>query len=124
MKRCLLCFLLVIMCLFAGCSDAHVGNVFAVQNFTGLGSDFNWYISAIMLMYFLAPYFKEIVDRTEEKKQLLVVGLLIMISIPFWNSENLIITISRIPIYYIGMFFGKRLTKNDEFTRKEKGFLP
>ena len=26
MKRCLLCFLLVIMCLFAGCSDAHVGN--------------------------------------------------------------------------------------------------
>ena len=26
MKRCLLCFLLVIMCLFTGCSDAHVGN--------------------------------------------------------------------------------------------------
>ena len=43
--------------------QAVLGNIFAIQNFTGLGQHFNWYISAIILFYFLAPYLKIVVDR-------------------------------------------------------------
>lgn len=80
-----------------------VGNLLAVQNFTGLGDAFNWYISALWLLYLLAPYFKTVIDRGSAWKKLLFFLLLLSFSIPFWSSNTLIITVTRLPIFYMGM---------------------
>lgn len=85
-----------------------LGNIFGVQNFTGKGNAFNWYISAIVLFYILAPYMKKVVDKYDSFiKQALVVVLLFALSIPFWHSNTLIITVTRLPIFYLGMLFAK-----------------
>ncbi|MBQ8057557.1 MAG: acyltransferase [Ruminococcus sp.] len=85
-----------------------IGNIFGVQNFTGKGNAFNWYISAILLFYILAPYLKMLCDKVGSlPKQLLVIALLFAFSVPFWNSFTYIITVSRLPIFYIGMVFAK-----------------
>lgn len=83
-----------------------IGNTLAIQNFTGLHNDFNWYITALLLLYLLTPYFKLVIDRTNLWGKLGFLILLIVISIPFWGVTNYIITITRLPIYYIGMLFG------------------
>lgn len=90
-----------------------IGNIFGVQNFTGKGNAFNWYISAILLFYILAPYFKKVADRFDGVfKQALVIAVIFAFTIPFWNSNTLIITVSRLPIFYIGILFAKSCKKN------------
>lgn len=89
-----------------------IGNLFAIQEFTGLGQSFNWYISAILLFYILAPYFKRMVDKASFIKNLLIVSFLVILSVPFWESNIYIIMVTRIPIFYIGMFFGKICKQN------------
>lgn len=90
-----------------------LGNIFCVQGFTGLGEEFNWYISAIWMMYLLAPVFKAVVDRVSSKSQLVFgIVLLVLFSTSFWDVRFLLIAISRIPIFFLGIYFGK-LAKNE-----------
>lgn len=95
-----------------------IGNLFAVQNFTGHGQDFNWYISAIFLFYIIAPYLKAIVEKSTTTNKILFLAFLIAISFPFWNSNTYIITITRLPIFYVGMLFGDICMKNTKITTK------
>ena len=82
-----------------------VGNLFAIQSFTGLGQDLNWYVSAIFLFYLLTPYFKQIADRASTRNKVLFLLALIAVSIPFWHSGNMLLTMTRLPIYYLGVLF-------------------
>ena len=92
--------------------DMAIGNIFAVQNFTTRGNEFNWYISAILLFYILTPYFKRLVDRLSFFTNILIIGLLIVFTLPFWNSYTFIITVTRLPIYYMGVLCGKLCLQN------------
>ena len=89
-----------------------LGNVLAIQNFTGHGEDFNWYISAIFLFYLLAPYFKAIVDRATPVGKAGFLVFLLACSIPFWHSHTYIITVTRLPIFYMGMLFADMCKKD------------
>ena len=40
-----------------------IGNILGIQAFTGQETEFNWYITAIILFYFLAPYLKCVVEK-------------------------------------------------------------
>ena len=82
-----------------------LGNVLALQYFSGHENAFNWYIGAALLFYFLAPYFKMIVDRTPPVCKYLFPLFLFACSVPFWQAHNHIVTVSRLPIFYIGMLF-------------------
>ena len=84
-----------------------IGNIFAVQQLTGNAGSFNWYISAILLFYFFAPCFKTLVDRTSRLGNTLFLFFLILVTIPFWNSNNMIIIVTRLTIFYIGMLLAK-----------------
>ena len=84
-----------------------LGNILAVQNFTGLGNYLNWYISALFLFYLLAPYFKIVIDRASPVCSALFLLLLILFSVPFWGATTYIITVTRFAIFYIGMLFAK-----------------
>ena len=121
-------FLIVWTIYKVNCSEiswnAILGNFLCVRNFTGLGGDFNWYISAIWLMYFLAPFLKGVVDKIDCAYKFFVgVVLLFLLTICFWDSTTYIITISRIPIFFIGMCIGKNAAEDCWIRKGEMGVL-
>ncbi len=85
-----------------------LGNMFCIQNYTGKGGEFNWYIGAMWVSYLLTPYFVEFVEKIKNPIHYLFFTIfLILFSIPFWNVPSLLIAYSRIPIYFIGITFAK-----------------
>jgi len=83
------------------------GNILGIQKLTGLGDEVNLYISALWLIYLLAPLFFHIVNSENSiVRQVFIIAFKVSISIPFWTADNYII-IARIPIFYVGMIFGK-----------------
>ena len=94
-----------------------IGNFFAVQYITGNGNEFNWYITAIIIFYFLAPYFKIIADKKSLVLQISFLTFLVGITIAFWNSTNIIITTVRLIIFYIGMIFGSVCKSDTKVSR-------
>lgn len=90
-----------------------IGNILGIQNFTGLGNSFNWYISALLLFYFFAPFFKLFADRANVKHLIIGFIILLAISFSFWNAQTYIITVTRIPIFMLGFFIGKLCSKHD-----------
>ena len=82
-----------------------LGNLLVLQHFSGHPNAFNWYFSAALLFYFLAPYFKIIVDRASPVCKYLFPLFLLVCSIPFWWTDTYIITAARLPIFYTGMLF-------------------
>lgn len=87
--------------------NAILGNLLCLQALTGLGNDMNWYISALWVLYILAPYLCEACDRSTWKQNLAILVFLTLLSIPFWNSDNYIIMVSRIPIFFMGILAAK-----------------
>jgi len=98
---------------------AVLGNVLAIQEFTRQGYSFNWYISALFLFYFLTPFFVGVANRVEKThRQAWVVLLLLLFSVPFWNTTALTIIVTRLPVFYIGIVFGKWCCRNKEFSKR------
>lgn len=92
---------------------AVVGNLMAVQYFTGLGNEFNWYISAVFLFYLLAPYLFKVVKCLDRVKWQVAFFLLVSFAtIPFWDSDVYIIAAARLPVFVMGMLWGKFCQKN------------
>lgn len=91
---------------------AMVGNLLGVQTFTALWEkSFNWYIGAMWLFYFLAPYLHGICRSSSLRKNTLVLGILMVMAFPFWDTNNLIICITRLPVCYLGMMLAKYSAK-------------
>jgi len=87
---------------------AILGNLLCVQDLTNRGNGFNWYLSAVWILYILAPCMKDIIERISSWKNFSVsVLLLVLFSFPFWHSDSFIIVVTRIPIFFIGMYFAK-----------------
>ena len=97
-----------------------LGNVLGIQSFTGKGSEFNWYVSALILLYLLTPIFKAIIDKsTKIKHHILMVGLLLVISLAYWGTEDFILIATRIPIFYLGMIYAKDCCDEKELRKKD-----
>lgn len=101
-----------------------LGNVLGIQSFTGLGGSFSWYISALALLYLLAPYLKDLADRVQTgRRRLLVLGVLLLVSVPFWGADGLIIMVTRLPVFYVGMLFAKGCHRGDSLQKWEVAVL-
>lgn len=96
-----------------------IGNLLAVQDFTGHPNAFNWYISAILLFYILAPYFKGVADQASPMGKIFFLVFLVIFSVPFWRANTYIITITRLPVFYLGMLFADMCKKNKQIRRRE-----
>ena len=83
-----------------------VGNLLGLQSFTNRGLEFNWYISAILLVYIMAPYFKACAERFSPIGKVLFLVFLLICTVPFWNVNGYMIIVSRLPIFYAGMLLG------------------
>ena len=114
----LLCFLAVYIVykIFNGGIgiSAIIGNILCVQTFTFKGNDFNWYISCIWLFYILAPYIYQYTNNIKTKKRaIMYVLFLLLFTIPFFRCNNLIIMITRLPLFFLGMYVGKLSTDKE-----------
>ena len=97
---------------------AALGNLLFIQPITGQGFAFNWYVSAIWLMYILAPYFIALIDNITLKQNILFIVVLVLVSIVFWENEDLVIIMARLPIFYIGLV----TAKYDKYVIDKKSF--
>lgn len=85
-----------------------IGNVFFVEYFANPDLSFNWYMSALWLFYFLTPCLCAIVKAAKKQWQTgLVLVLLVLISTAFWWSEKWVILVTRLPIFFLGLCYGK-----------------
>lgn len=100
--------------------NAAIGNFFALQGFTGLGNEFSWYITCLMVVYILTPFFGGLVKKMNRPHSYFLFAIfLFIISIPFWDTWGGIIIVSRLPIYVIGMYFAK-WSEDDKIRLKSK----
>ncbi len=61
-----------------------IGNIFGIQNFTGLGNAFDWYISALLLFYLLTPALKSFVDKANI--QYAIVGFVLLFVLKYMQN--------------------------------------
>lgn len=95
-----------------------LGNILALQHFSDHTLSFNWYISAVLLFYLFAPYFKIIIDRSSTFSKYLFLAFLFACSIPFWKVHAHIVMVSRLPIFYMGMLFADVCQKDKKILSK------
>lgn len=92
-----------------------LGNIFCVQDLTGKDGSFNWYFSAMWIFYLLTPYFVAVADKIKKPAGcVLFCLLLVLFSFPFWNVKALIIIVTRMPVYFLGMYLAKRSQESDD----------
>jgi len=83
------------------------GNLIGVQGFSSSGTNFNWYITAIILCYILTPYLASFTKQSILFNNVGLLLVLVTMTSCFYNDYNRIIVISRLPIFYLGMIFAK-----------------
>lgn len=88
--------------------SAIIGNVLCVQNFSGQGYEFDWYTGAICWFYLLTPLLYRISNRLDSwKTNIGFILFLFICSLIFWGNYSWIIVAARLPIFFIGILFGK-----------------
>ncbi len=82
-----------------------------------LDTAFNWYMGAIWIMYLLVPLFYSVIAKggTNSIRFILV---LLMISLGFWHSDNLILLGTRIPVFFLGMYYEYLALQDRVLTRR------
>lgn len=106
---------------------AVLGNLLGIQSLVSWEYHFNWYIGGLVVFYLAMPYLKRLTDSCGSFRQDMVVLLgLFAASIPFWEAGNAIVILSRMPVLYAGVVFGK-LAKQEHVLGKRTvwilGFL-
>lgn len=97
--------------------SSSIGNLFAIQGFTSNGHDFNWYLTGMIICYLLTPYIASYIKANSNSKAFLLVLFLVVLSIAFWKDSRLIISMSRVPLFVIGMIVEKNA--DQKISKKE-----
>ncbi len=96
-----------------------ISNYLCIEFFKDVELDtaFNWYMGAIWIMYLLVPFFFHAIKQNG-KKSLWLIPVLLLISVGFWHSDQLILLGTRIPVFFLGMYYGW-LGRNDAMLTKK-----
>lgn len=102
-----------------------LGNLLCWGYVGGLENQFNWYMSALCITYLLAPILFQYVEKYIESRWKIYVPfiLLLMISFVFIDNNILIVIVSRLPLFYLGMVFAGRGTRKKQMSYKILGVL-
>ncbi|MBQ1530834.1 MAG: acyltransferase [Solobacterium sp.] len=79
---------------------------------------FNWYMGSIWVMYLLVPYFWQLIEK-HGQKSLLIIPLLLLASTVFWHQTHFILTATRVPIFFIGMYYEYLALNDREMSGKD-----
>ena len=94
-----------------------IGNVLGIQVLFGMEGAFNWYITYLLIFYLLAPFIKKLYDFL--KKDLLClacIGVAFALLYIFCHVPQLTVGLSRLPVFALGMYFGKRTEERERFS--------
>lgn len=98
---------------------------FCIGNITGLAlwarnaPHFNWYIQSLIVFYGIAPIIKKMLDRYNKRG--LWIGLVISFIVgPVFWCNNILMAVSRLPIFIIGMYCGKYVSSEKKVTVKQE----
>lgn len=90
-----------------------IGNVTCTGWLLGMDNQFNWYMTAIVAFYFVAPFFVGLAKKYDSLKiQIFFVLFFSFLGI-FFVKSNLLMMISRVPISYLGILLAKRIERNE-----------
>lgn len=103
---------------------AILANTFGVQGFTVVKPSLNWYVSGMWLSYLLVPWMAALAMRCRTKLQgLAAVFALVLLSVCFWGDYELIIIVTRLPIFLVGMLFAAASKRRESLTKTEVAVL-
>ena len=95
---------------------AIIGNLLCIHPFTLKNDSFNWYIGCIWLFYFLAPYLYFHTKKIKNTYNAFIYLIfLLLFTIPFFECNEFIIMITRLPIFFLGMYCAKQ-SKKENYT--------
>ena len=83
------------------------GNLTLLGWYAGQSYQFNWYVQALLVLYVLAPFIKDIIQKTTVIQNHLLVVLFFVISINFFKTDFLLL-FTRIPLFVLGMILSKQ----------------
>ena len=101
-----------------------LANLFGVHGFTGIKPAFNWYVSGMWLSYLLTPWLAPLAERcdTRAKAAGALLGLLLL-SAGFWGDTELVIIMTRLPVFFVGMLFAAESLRREALTKTELALL-
>lgn len=103
---------------------AALANLFGVHGFTGVKPAFNWYVSGMWLSYLLAPWLAALAERCDRRaKAIGAVLALLLLSVAFWGDAELIIMMTRLPVFFGGMLFAAESQRREALTKAELALL-
>ena len=103
---------------------AVLANLLGVQGFVKLEPAFNWYVSALWLSYLLTPWLAALAERCDTKpRAFAALAGLLLLSAAFWGDRELIILMTRLPVFLAGMLFAAESERREALTRTETVLL-
>ena len=102
-----------------GFSEA-LANLFGVHGFMDIAPSFNWYVSGMWLSYLLTPFLAPVAARCDKKaKAIGAVLMLLIFSCAFWEDTQLIIIVTRLPVFFVGMLFAAESGRREALKKGE-----
>ena len=100
--------------------SAALANLFGVHGFLDIAPSFNWYVSGMWLSYLLTPWLAPLARRCDSRaKAIAAVLALLVFSFAFWGDTQLIIILTRLPIFFVGMLFAAESRRREALTKAE-----
>ena len=104
--------------------SAALANLFGVHGFLDITPSFNWYVSGMWLSYLLTPFLAPLAERCDSRaKAVGAVLALLLFSCAFWGDTQLIIIVTRLPVFFVGMLFAAESRRREALTRAELALL-
>lgn len=83
------------------------GNIFLVGWLFGMKNQISWYLDLLLITYLLAPFLYSIVTKPKNRRSIIITFVvLLLFAFTFINQTQLML-FSRLPIFFIGIIFGK-----------------
>lgn len=103
---------------------AALAELLGVHGFLKLEPSFNWYVSGMWLSYLLTPWLAALAERCDTKPRAFA-GLagLLLLSAAFWYDYELVIMLTRLPVFFAGMLFAAESERREALTRTETALL-
>ena len=104
--------------------SAALANLFGVHGFLDIAPSFNWYVSGMWLSYLLAPFLAPLAEHCDNRvKAIGAVLALLLFSCAFWGDTQLIIIVTRLPVFFAGMLFAAESERREALTKAELALL-
>ena len=103
---------------------AALADLLGVHGFVKIEPSFNWYVSGMWLSYLLTPWLAALAERCDTKPRA-AAGLagLLLLSAAFWYDYELVIMLTRLPVFFAGMLFAAESRRREAVTRTGTALL-